>query len=64
MIGARIKDYLIQKGISQTFLANKSGLTVNRMNVICNKDTTDIRAEEYYHICKALDVPFEYFMEE
>lgn len=63
MIGARIKEYLKRNGISQTFLADKSGLTISRMNAICNKDTTDIRAEEYYHICKSLNVPFELFME-
>ena len=63
MVGARIKEYLVEKGIKQSFLAQKTGLTDHAISDICNKDRR-IDCMEYYKICKALDLPLEYFLPE
>ena len=63
MVGAKIKEYLAEKGIKQSFLAQKTGLTDHAISDICNKDRR-IDCVEYYKICKALDVPLETFLEE
>lgn len=63
MVGARIKEYLVEKGIKQTFLAQKTGLTDSNISDICNNGRK-IDCISYYKICKALDLPFEYFLED
>jgi len=63
MVGARIKAYLTENGIKQTFLAEKSGLTDHRISDICNKDCR-IDCIEYFKICKALGVSLERFFDE
>ena len=60
MIGKCIKTYLDENGIKQTFLADKAGLTNDVVSNIC-KGTRRVTCFEYYKICKALNVPFEYF---
>ena len=61
MIGARIKNYLNENGIKQTFLAQKSGLTDSIISDICIHDRK-IDCIEYYRICKALNLPLDYFL--
>lgn len=63
MIGAKIKAYLVENGIKQTFLAEKTGLTDSVISDICTKGRR-IDCVEYYKICKALNVPLEKFLEE
>lgn len=63
MVGARIKKYLQEHGIKQSFLAEKTGLTDSIISDICINDRK-IECVEYYTICKALDLPMEYFIEE
>jgi transcriptional regulator with XRE-family HTH domain len=63
MVGARIKRYLDEHGIKQSFLAEKVGLTASQMSDICNKDRS-IECTVYYKICKTLSVPLETFLEE
>lgn len=63
MVGKRIKEYLDQNGIKQTFLAKKAGLTDSVVSDICTKGRK-IDVVEYYKICKALNVPLETFLEE
>ncbi|MBQ1572984.1 MAG: helix-turn-helix transcriptional regulator [Clostridiales bacterium] len=63
MIGKRIKEYLAERGIKQSFVAEKAGLTPATMSDICIKDRK-IECVEYYRICKALGVPMETFMED
>jgi transcriptional regulator with XRE-family HTH domain len=63
MIGQRIKKYLDERGIKQTFLAQQTGLTDQIISDICNRDRK-VEAMEYFKICKALDVPLETFYEE
>ena len=61
MLGARIKKYLDDNGIKQTFLAQKSGLTDSIISDICIHDRK-IDCIEYYRICKALNLPLDYFL--
>jgi transcriptional regulator with XRE-family HTH domain len=63
MLGARIKKYLDDNGIKQTFLAQRIGTFDSTMSDILN-GKRNITAEEYYLICKALNVPMEKFVEE
>lgn len=63
MVGARIKDYLQQNGIKQTFLAEKTGLSNAQVSDICNHDRK-IDCVEYYKICQALNVPLDMFVKD
>lgn len=63
MIGAKIKVYLQEHGIKQSFLAERTGLTASIVSDICINDRK-IDCMEYYKICKALDLPLEYFLED
>jgi len=60
MTGRNIKNYLISKGISQTYVANKTGIPISTLNAILNGNRK-LLAEEYFVICQALDVPLETF---
>jgi len=62
MTGRNIKNYLISKGISQTYVANKTGIPISTLNAILNGNRK-LLAEEYFVICQALDVPLETFMD-
>ena len=62
MIGKKIKIYLENKGIKQKFVADKSGLSESAMSDICN-EKRKVDAVEYYLICKALQLPLDYFLE-
>ena len=61
MVGAKIKDYLNENGIKQTFLAEKSGLTTTQISDICNANRK-IDVIEYAKICKVLNLPLDYFL--
>jgi transcriptional regulator with XRE-family HTH domain len=63
MVGKRIKNYLIENGIKQTFLAEKTGLSTMVISDICNKDRK-IDVVEYEAICSALNVPLDKFLTE
>lgn len=63
MVGKKIKEYLAEKGIKQTFLAKETGLSDSAISDICNNDRR-IECTEYYKICKALNVSMDYFMED
>lgn len=63
MIGSKIKDYLKENGIKQGFVAEKVGISDSAMSDICNKDKP-IECTIYYNICKVLNVPFGFFIEE
>ena len=63
MIGSKIKDYLAERGIKQAFLVEKTGLTASQISDICIHDRK-IDCIEYYKICKALDVPLDYFLKD
>lgn len=63
MTGKKIKEYLSNKGISQTFVANKTGIPISTLNAALNGNRK-ILAEEYFLICQALEVPLDTFVEE
>ena len=62
MVGKRIGQYLKDHGITQSFVAEKVGIDKPRMSEICTKGRS-IDCVLYYKICKALNVPFETFLE-
>lgn len=63
MVGAKIKKYLEEHGIKQSFVAEKVGLSASQMSDICIKDRT-IDCVVYYKICKVLNVPLEEFFKD
>ena len=63
MLGEKIKNYLIEHGIKQRFLAEKLELPDPVISDMLNGQRK-IDAVEYYQICKALRVSLEYFFEE
>lgn len=63
MIGKLLKEYLNDKGIKQTFLAQKTGMTDATISDICNRERK-VDCVEYYKICKALDLPLGYFLDQ
>lgn len=62
MIGQRIKQYLEGNGIKQSFVAEKIGITKQKMAYICSSKNVD--CVTYYRICKALNVPLETFLDD
>lgn len=61
MLGQRIKAYLIEKGIKQSFLSDKTNIPMSALNLMLNGNRK-IMAEEYFLVCQALDVDFDYFI--
>ena len=61
MVGKRIEKYLNDNGIKKTFLAEKVGITKQKMTRICNADVIDCIL--YSKICKALNVSYDTFLE-
>lgn len=62
MVGEKIKQYLTENGIKQSFVAEKVGIPASQLSEICNKGRS-IDCVLYYKICKALNVPLETFLE-
>ena len=62
-IGMRIRDYLHDKGIKQKFLSDKTGISQDTISAIC-RGVRKVQCLEYHKICKALDVPYDYFIQE
>lgn len=58
----KIGQYLKENGIKQIFVAEKAGITSSAMSDICN-EKRKVDAVEYYLICKALQLPLDYFLE-
>lgn len=63
MVGKNIKAYIDERGIKQSFIAEKTGISNSVLSKMLSGDYT-ITATNYYNICKALDVPMEKFFEE
>ena len=60
MKGCDIKKYLIENGLKQSYLSEKTGIPSPILNMILN-DNRKIEANEYMRICDALGVPLEQF---
>lgn len=63
MLGLKIKAYMEEKGIKQTFLSEKTGMGLTTINAILNGGRK-IEAVEYFEICKALEKPLDFFFSE
>lgn len=63
MLNERLKKFLTEHGIKQTFLAEKLNVPDYAISDMLS-GRRKIDAVEYYQICKALRVPLEYFFEE
>ena len=61
-VGQKIKDYLENNGISQTFVSNKTGIPVQKLNLSLNGNRK-LQFDEYELICGALSVGVDKFLE-
>ena len=55
MVGQRIKAYLAENGIKQSFLSEKTGIDNSILSQML-AGNRKIEVMEYYRICKALKV--------
>lgn len=62
MLAERIKEYMDEKGIKQTTMANALNMSKVSMNATLNGNRT-LTAEEYVAICDFLEVPYSKFTE-
>jgi len=62
MVGKKIKEYLMKKGISQTYVSSKTGIPISTLNAALNGNRK-ILAEEYFLICQVLEVPLDTFVD-
>ena len=60
-VGQKIKDYLENNGISQTFVSNKTGIPVQKLNLSLNGNRK-LQFDEYELICGALSVGVDKFL--
>ena len=60
MLGAQIREYIIEQGLKLGAVAEKVGIPMNTFSAMMN-GKRKITAEEYFAICMALDVPLEKF---
>ena len=58
----KIKIYLEDNGISQTWVAKKTGIPLSKLNLSLNGNRK-LLFEEYELICGALNVPADRFIE-
>lgn len=55
MLGLKIKKYLKDNGIKQSFVSQKTGIPIVKLNAMLNGNRK-ILAEEYFMICEALNI--------
>lgn len=63
MVGKRIKAYLTENGIKQSFLSEKTGISNDVLSKILS-GARDLKVVEYARICRALKVDFDTFISE
>lgn len=63
MVGARIKEYLQEHGIKQTFLAEKIDMTNSVVSDMLTGQRK-ISCVEYYKICTVLGLPLDTFLKD
>lgn len=61
MVGKRIKTYLVDHGIKQSFLSEKTGIANDVLSKIL-LGTRKLDVIEYARICRALNVTFDTFI--
>ena len=52
----RLGEFLARKAMNQAAVARRSGLHKTRLNDLCNKDSTVLKADELYLIAMAMEV--------
>lgn len=62
IIGKLIKKYLDENGITQTFICGKTNIPDSIFSNMLN-GKRKIEIDEYESICKALNLPVNYFTE-
>lgn len=60
MIAKAIRDYLISRGIKQTYIAEKCGWSKQKVNCSIH-GKQKISADDYRAICEAIGAPYDYF---
>lgn len=60
-VGQKIKAYLEENGITQTFVASKSGISLQKLNLSLNGNRK-LDFAEYELICGALSVNTDKFL--
>ena len=63
MVGQRIKDYLTENGIKQSFLSDKTEIPEPILSKMF-AEQRKITVEEYRSICQALKIPMGFFFGE
>lgn len=63
MVGQRIKTYLTENGIKQSFLADKTEIPQTVLSLMLN-GSRRIEVTQYYKICLALNVDMKKFLED
>lgn len=63
MIREKVVDYIRDKGIKQSRLSEKTGISTAALSSIMNLKR-DIEVDEYCAICKALDLSLDYFAQD
>lgn len=61
-VGQKIKLYLENNGITQTFVAGKTGISVQKLNLSLNGNRK-LNFDEYELICGVLSVGTDKFLE-
>lgn len=61
-VGQKIKSYLKDNGISQTFVSKKTGIPIDKLNLSLNGNRR-LDFGEYELICGALSVGADKFLE-
>lgn len=59
-VNIKIKRYLEDNGIKQTFLQKHLNMGLSTLNALLN-DNRRVTADEYFKICNALNLPLDYF---
>ena len=59
----KIKEYIKERGIRQTFLQRILGISPSSCSAMLN-GKRGITVDEYFMICNALNVPLDYFKPE
>ena len=60
MLNQKIKRFMEERGIKQSFLKERLGMTASSVNALLNGNRGR-SAEEYFKMCDALNVPLDYF---
>ena len=61
MVGQRIKAYLAENGIKQSYLSEKTNISAQTLAAILS-GTRKLEVMEYYRICQALKVDMLTFL--